>query len=58
MADGEPAATLMLLPYLYWKMCMNVVMGPYLRGAQRMMNEAAETGLDAMTPQMPSGYVG
>jgi hypothetical protein len=48
---------MLLLPYLYWKMWMNVVMGPYLRGAQRMMN-AAETGLDAMTPQTPSGYVG
>jgi hypothetical protein len=48
---------MMLLPYLYWRW-LNVVMGPYLRGAQRTMNEAAETGLDAMTPQMPSGYVG
>ena len=49
---------MLLLPYLYWKMWMNVVMGPYLRGAQRMINEAAETGLDAITPQTPSGYVG
>jgi hypothetical protein len=49
---------MMLLPYLYWKMWMNVVMGPYLSSAQRTMNEAAETQLDAMTPQTPSGYVG
>jgi hypothetical protein len=48
----------MLLPYFYWKMWMNMVMGPFLTAGQRTLNNAAEAGLDAMTPQTPTGYVG
>jgi hypothetical protein len=49
---------LLLLPYVYWKMWMDIMVRPSLSAAQHTMNDVAEAGLDAVTPQMPAGYVG
>jgi len=49
---------IMMLPYLYWKMWMDIVMRLPLSAAQRTVNDVAEAGLDATTPQTITGYVG